>query len=233
MNQNKDEHEPIDQKLSDIGEEVVTALDDMATIVQGLITRMRLPWLMRYHNRRLTLTLFSFINGLISIAIMTALAGLTSTDLIFPSLGPTAFLFFYSPTAPSASPRNAILGHLIGILMGYLSLVVTGLTLSGPALAIGITGPRIIAVALSLALTNALMVLFDASHPPAAATTLIVSLSIISKPLELAEVMVAVVLLTLQAIVINRLAGIPYPLWKSKTGKKRSNTGLPGGSQTS
>ncbi len=227
MKQNKDSREPI-HDLADIEEEIVTALDDMAAIVRGLITRVRLPWLMRYHNHRVTLAVFSFINSLISIGIMTVLAGLTNSDLIFPSLGPTAFLFFYSPTAPSASPRNAVLGHLIGMVMGYLSLVVTGLTLSGPALAVGITGPRVIAVALSLALTNALMVLFDASHPPAAATTLIVSLSIISKPLELAEIMLAVVLLTLQAIIINRLAGIAYPLWKSRTGKKRSNTWLPG-----
>lgn len=233
MNQNKDSREPIDQRPSNIEEGVVTALDDMAAIVKGLITRVRLPWLMRYYNHRVTLTLFSFINSLISIAIMTALAGLTSTDLIFPSLGPMTFLFFYSPTAPSASPRNAILGQLIAMAMGYFSLVVTGLASSGPALAVGITGPRIIAVALSLALTNALMVLFDVSHPPAAATTLIISLSIISKPLELVEVMVAVVLLILQAIIINRLAGIPYPLWKAKSGKRQADTGLPGGSQAS
>jgi hypothetical protein len=30
---------------------------------------------------------------------------------------------------------------------------------------------------------------------------------------QLAVLMLAVVLLTLQAIVINRLAGLPYPIW--------------------
>ncbi|HEU5227219.1 MAG TPA: HPP family protein [Ktedonobacteraceae bacterium] len=232
MQQNRDSRDHVDHNLS-LEEEVVSALDEMAAIVRGLLTHIRLPWLMRYHNHRVTLALFSFINSLVSIGIMTTLAGFTSTDLIFPSLGPTAFLFFYNPTAPSASPRNTVLGHLIGILMGYLSLVVTGLTAAGPALAIGITAPRIIAVALSLALTNGLMVLFNVSHPPAAATTLIISLSIISRPLELVEVMIAVVLLTLQAIVINRLAGIPYPLWKAEVRKKRSNTNFPPESQTS
>jgi len=223
MNQNKDSREPIDQKPSSTIEAgVATALDDMAAIVKGLITRVRLPWLMRYYHHRVTLTLFSFVNSLISIAIITTLAGLTSTDLIFPSLGPMTFLFFYSPTAPVASPRNAILGQLIAITMGYFSLVVTGLASSEPALAVSITVPRIVAVALSLALTNALMVLFDVSHPPASATTLIISLSIISKPLELVEIMAAVVLLILQAIIINRLAGVPYPLWKAKTGENPS-----------
>jgi hypothetical protein len=33
------------------------------------------------------------------------------------------------------------------------------------------------------------------------------------KPEQLVLLMVAVVLLTIQAFVINRLAGIPYPVW--------------------
>ena len=59
------------------------------------------------------------------------------------------------------------------------------------------------------------MVLLDVSHPPAGATTLIVSLGIISKPSELAIIEVAVFLLVAQALAINRLAGLPYPLWSA------------------
>jgi len=159
------------------------------------------------------LAIFSFINGCISIGIMSVLALITHTPFIFPSLGPTAFLFFYTPTAPTASPRNTIIGHGIGILAGYFSLVVTGLTLAGPALTVGVTWPRVIAAALSLGLTSGLMVLFKSPHPPAGATTLIISLGLITKPLFLLVLMLAVLLLTLQALGINRLAGIPYPLW--------------------
>jgi len=57
------------------------------------------------------------------------------------------------------------------------------------------------------------MVLLDASHPPAGATTLIVALGIISRPCGLAVIEVAVFLLVAQALVINRLAGLLYPLW--------------------
>jgi CBS domain-containing membrane protein len=57
------------------------------------------------------------------------------------------------------------------------------------------------------------MALFRVSHPHAGATTLIVSLGIISQPKELVIVEVAVLLLTAQAFAINRLAGLPYPLW--------------------
>jgi len=185
----------------------------MSDIVRGLFLRTRLPWLLEHHARIPVLALFSFVNGCISIGIMAALAVVTHSPFIFPSLGPTAFLFFYTPTAPSASPRNTIIGHVIGAAAGYLSLVVTGLTMAGPALAVGVTWPRVIAAALSLGLTAGLMVLLKSPHPPAGATTLIISLGILTKPWQLLLLMVAVILLTMQAFIINRLAGIPYPLW--------------------
>ena len=186
---------------------------EMSDIVGGLFTRVRLPWLLQHHSRVPVLAIFSFINGCISIGIMSVLAVITHSPFIFPSLGPTAFLFFYTPTAPSASPRNTIIGHAIGVVAGYLSLVVTGLTMAGPALSIGVTWNRVIAAALSLGLTAGLMVLFRSPHPPAGATTLIISLGLLTKPLQLVLLMVAVILLTLQSLVINRLAGVPYPLW--------------------
>lgn len=185
----------------------------MSDILRGLIERAQLPWLLNHYARVPVLAIFSFINGCISIGIMSVLAVITHSPFIFPSLGPTAFLFFYTPTAPSASPRNTIVGHLTGVLAGYFSLVLTGLTNAGPALSIGVTWPRVIAAALSLGLTAGLMVLFKSPHPPAGATTLIVSLGLLTKPLQLVLLMAAVILLTLQALGINRLAGIAYPLW--------------------
>jgi CBS domain-containing membrane protein len=186
---------------------------EMSDIVRGLFTRIRLPWLTQHYAKTPVLAIFSFINGCISIGLMSALALITKSPFIFPSLGPTAFLFFYTPLAPSASPRNTLVGHTIGVLAGYFSLVVTGLTMAGPALAVGVTWPRVIAAALSLGLTSGLMVLLKSPHPPAGATTLIISLGILTKPWQLLLLLVAVVLLTLQALAINRLAGIPYPLW--------------------
>ncbi|MHB8600876.1 MAG: HPP family protein [Ktedonobacteraceae bacterium] len=185
----------------------------MSDVSGGILTRFRLSWLLQHHARVPVLALFSFINGCISIGLMAVLALITRSPFIFPSLGPTAFLFFYTPTAPGASPRNTIIGHAIGVIAGYLSLVITGLTMAGPALTIGVTWPRVIAAALSLGLTAGLMVLFKSPHPPTGATTLIISLGILTKPLQLVLLMVAVVLLTLQALVFNRLAGVPYPLW--------------------
>ena len=186
---------------------------EMSDVLRGILTHARLPWLLEHHANIPVLAVFSFINGCISIGIMAALAVITHSPFIFPSLGPTAFLFFYTPTAPSASPRNTIIGHAVGVIAGYFSLVITGLTMAGPALAVGVTWPRVIAAALSLGLTAGLMVLLKSPHPPAGATTLIISLGILTKPWQLLLLMVAVILLTLQAIAINRAAGIPYPLW--------------------
>jgi CBS-domain-containing membrane protein len=187
---------------------------DMAAIVFGLARRARLPGLTKRHDSTAVLGLFAFVNGLIAIAIMAVLALVTGEPFVFPSLGPTAFLLFYTPLVPAASPRNTLNGHLIGVLAGYLSLVVFGLTDDPPALATSVTGPRVGAAALSLALTSGVMVWARVPHPPAGATTLIVSLGIIREPEQLVVLMVAVVLLVVQGFAINRLAGIPYPVWR-------------------
>jgi CBS domain-containing membrane protein len=187
----------------------------MSDVLRGLLRKLRLPALTERHGTRAVLGLFALINGLISIGIMSAAAALTGQPLIFPSLGPTAFLLFFTPRAPTASPRNTIIGHLIGVVAGYVSLVVFGLTDHGPAFAEGVTWARVGAAALSLALTSGFMVWLLAPHPPAGATTLIVSLGIMPRPSQLAFLMLAVGLLVLQGLVINRLAGIDYPLWKA------------------
>jgi len=186
---------------------------DVADVLGGIVAHLRLPWLLRHHDHAGVLAGFGFVSGCLSIGIMSAAALATGSPFIFPSLGPTAFLFFYTPTAPAATPRNTLLGHGIGVLAGYLALALTGLTAAGPALTTGMTWPRVLAAALSLGLTSALMMLLHAPHPPAGATTLIVSLGLLTQPGQLALLMVAVALLTGQALLINRLAGIPYPWW--------------------
>jgi CBS domain-containing membrane protein len=190
----------------------------MSDVVLGLIRRFQLTYLLRYYNSTVVLAIFSFVNGLISIGLMATVALVTRAPFIFPSLGPTAFLLFYTPTAPAASPRNTILGHLIGALAGWLSLMLFGLVGAPPALQVGVNWPRVGAAALSLALTSGLMVLLRVPHPPAGATTLIISLGLLPYFWELGVLMAAVVILTGQGFVINRLAGIDYPIWAPRTG---------------
>jgi CBS domain-containing membrane protein len=185
----------------------------MSDILRGLLRRLQLSHLQRHYSSIPVLALFSFINGCLSIGIMALAALVTDAPFVFPSLGPTAFLLFYTPTAPAAAPRNVIIGHAIGVAAGYLSLVAFGLQGAGPAIAVGVTWPRVLAAGLSLGLTSGFMVLLRAPHPPAGATTLIIALGILREPWQLGVLMLAVVLLTVQGFVINRLAGVRYPAW--------------------
>lgn len=182
----------------------------------GLLARFRLTWLTRRYPERAVTGAFAFVNGLVTIAILAAIAMVSDTPSLFPSLGPTAFLLFSTPLLPSASPRNSVIGHLIGALSGYVSLVVFGLTDNEATIIEGVTAGRVGAAALSLALTSGIMVWLNRAHPPAGATTMIVSLGIIPTPSEIAVLMLAVVLLVAQGYVINRMAGIDYPLWSPR-----------------
>lgn len=48
------------------------------------------------------------------------------------------------------------------------------------------------------------------------ATTLIVSLGILTEPVQLGVLMLGVVLLVLQGFATNRLAGLDYPVWSPR-----------------
>jgi CBS domain-containing membrane protein len=193
--------------------------------VISLLRRARLDWLLHHFPPRLVQSVYVFINGFITIGVLALLALVSHNPFVFPSLGPTAYLLFVSPLAKTCSPRNTILGHAIGLVCGYGAFVAIGTGALPFGVHPGIFWPRILAAALSLSATGAFMVLLDVSHPPAGATTLIVSLGIISKPRELVIIEVAVFLLVAQALVINRLAGLPYPLWNAAASIKPVNDG--------
>jgi CBS-domain-containing membrane protein len=74
----------------------------------------------------------------------------------------------------------------------------------------------ILAAAFSLSATGAAMVVLRVSHPPAGATTPIVSLGLISKPVGLVTMETTVLLLVGEAFVINWLAGLAYPWWEDR-----------------
>jgi len=182
--------------------------------VAVLLGRLKMAWLLRHFPPRLVWALYIMVNGFITIALLASLAVVTDSPFVFPSLGPTAYLLFIAPQAENSSPRNTIYGHAIGLICGYAAFVVTGAATLPFGTHPGVYWPRILSAALSLAATGGFMVLLHAGHPPAGATTLIVSLGIISKPKELVIIEIAVFLLVAQALFINRMAGLPFPIWK-------------------
>ncbi len=185
---------------------------DLPGQVHGLAVRFGLRRLEQRHSNRWVLGTYVLINSAISIGIVAIIAALTKQPFLFPSLGPTAFLLFYDAQGAQAAPRNVFCGHLIGVLAGYLALVIFRLTMAKPDLN-DITAPRIGAAIFCLCVTASLMVWLQVPHSPAASTTLMVGLGLIRTPLQLSVLMLAVVLMIAQGALINRLARVPYPLW--------------------
>ncbi len=170
------------------------------------------------------MAIYVTVSAFISIALITFVTYLTDAPFVFPALGPTILMVFSHPMSSASAPRNIILGHLVGWLCGWGSLAVFGLLSNESILTTGATLPRVLAVGLSLALTSGILVLMNVEHPPAAATTLVISLGLMSSPVELAILMLAVLLVTAQAILMNRRAGFPYPLWKAPPGGESINS---------
>jgi CBS-domain-containing membrane protein len=186
---------------------------------------LQLESLEQRHGTRGVRGTYLLINSGIAIAVMAGLAMATKQPFAFPSLGPTAFLVFYQPLAANAAPRSAFFGHLIGVCAGYLGLVIFGLTKVPPNLE-AVDLARVGCMAFALAVTLSLMVWLGVPHAPAGATTLIVATGLMRTPHQLLILMAAVVLLLVQAFVINRLAGVPYPVW-SPTPTPATPSGAP------
>lgn len=115
-----------------------------------------------------------------------------------------------------ASPRNTLIGHLVAIVAGFLSLALFELLDNPSVLQEGVSLARIGAATLSVALTGAVLLLLRASHPPAGATVLIVSLGLLRSPFEMLVLAAGVVILTVAGWLVNRLAGVPVPIWNAE-----------------
>lgn len=160
----------------------------------------------------------AFAGSAIAIVVAGLVALLTRQPWLFPSLGPAILLHVEKPDAPESSPRNTLIGHLVALLAGYGLLLICGLADNSSVLDEGVSGLRIVAAAGSLAVTALVLVLLRAAHPPAGATTLIVSLGLLHKPSQLLVAAAAVVLVTLVDLLFSRLAGRPMPWWSARTG---------------
>ena len=159
--------------------------------------------------------LYTALGSLLTIALSGLLAWALDEPLVFPSLGATAFLFFETPMAEVASIRNTIIGHVVGAGVAFVWLNVFGLVGDPSAIDTGFTADRVACVALSLAFTGGILRLLRAAHPPAGATTVIVSIGLLTTWDELLVLAAGVALLAASAWALNRLLGVPAPLWSA------------------
>jgi CBS-domain-containing membrane protein len=160
--------------------------------------------------------LHMFVASATAMVVSGIAALLLRQPLLFPSLGPTLYLFFETPMAQQASPRNTLIGHFVALVVGILSVWIFGLLDAPSVIEQGVIPARIGAAALSLALTEALLILLRARHAPAGATVLIVSLGLLSTPGRVLMMAASIVLLTITGWIINRIFGVPMPVWSSQ-----------------
>ena len=79
--------------------------------VSVLLAHLRLEWLLQHFSPRLVWTAYVCVNCFSTIGLLALPAFVTGSPFVFPSLGPTAYLFFFSPLAEAAIPRNTVLGE--------------------------------------------------------------------------------------------------------------------------
>lgn len=104
-------------------------------------------------------------------------AAVTHRLLLFASLAPTAVLAVQQPSLPSVRPYNAFVGHMGGLLAGYLMVFAFGLASTPSVFVLHAVSPARAAAALcAIVIAAALELLLRAQHPPAASTTLLVAL---------------------------------------------------------
>jgi CBS-domain-containing membrane protein len=150
---------------------------------------------------------YAVVLTVVVLAATGAVGVLVHLPWLFPSLGPTVMLFFESPEQPASRPLNTVVGHAVGILAGIACLTAFGLLGQPPAPVQGLTPTYVMAAAVSVALTTLVLTLLGLPHPPAGASTLIVSLGILTTPSELLSMMGAVILVTVVGWGLNALLG--------------------------
>ncbi|UTF53826.1 HPP family protein [Natronosalvus rutilus] len=132
------------------------------------------------------------------LAVTGTLAWLSGLPLLFPSLGPSAFVLALFERSEATRPRRVVGGHLIGVVAGLLAYhVVAGDSAMTVAYEPGsLEGLRLATSGvLATTATAGGMLATDTRHPPACATTLIVSLGLLSTVLEGAFIVLAVAVL--------------------------------------
>lgn len=142
------------------------------------------------------------------ILVASLAAWLSQQPLIFTSLGPTAYELIETPHRKTARPYNVVVGHLIGVIAGFLALLCTHAWRVPAVSTRSIQFPRVEAAVLAAALTVFGTLLVRATQPAALSTTLLISLGTMQQWRDIAVIMGAVLLML--------IAGEPLRRWRHK-----------------
>jgi CBS-domain-containing membrane protein len=144
------------------------------------------------------------------------LSWISGQPFLIPSLGPSIYLLATLPDAEMNYPRRIIAGQFIGAVAGFASfhLLVGNVETITTSPAVSLVVLRQVLSSFTAAvLTTVGMYLTETQHPPAYATTLIVSLGLITAVTEIIFFLIAtLVMVGMHEIVGKRLSiwNLPY-----------------------
>lgn len=128
------------------------------------------------------------------------------TPFLFPSIGPTLIAFVHNPKKSQNHPLSIILGHAFAASVAIAMLFLFGLYGLPSTLQAGFTPLRIAAVSLSMGITGVFEEGTPFFHPPAGATTLVISLGLMQNASQLAGIAGGVLLVAVAATLYGRFA---------------------------
>ena len=174
----------------------------------AFFSRLQFGYMLRSRGypRFLVMT-FVFASGATALGTITIIAYLTELPLLFPPLGPSAFILFYTPMSISASPRSVILSHTLAVAAGLSALWLFKLILSHPNLLdpTVMNWYRVSAIALSMGLICMVMIIVKCVHPPAAASALIAAMGYLQNVEQILGLIVAVILLVAEGVLFLKM----------------------------
>ena len=186
-----------------------------------LRARMSIPALLAGYDEQRIVAIVTAVNASLAILTLIAIAWLVDLPLLFPALGPSAFLLFSEPFSRSAAPRSVVLGHSIGISVGYASWQLVSI-LSGQVVSLEDGGwPILLSASLAMAACSILLIYVTCQHPPSCASALIVAMGAANTGVAILGMAAGVLLLTLQAMIVNRLVGLRSPIWSPRADDTR------------
>lgn len=137
--------------------------------------------------------------------VLGTVAWVSGQPFIFPSLGPSAFVLASHRRGAATRPSRVVGSHVIGGVAGLVAhaTVAAGVTLTTTPPGFSPAGLRLAASGvLSIVATSWGMLATDTEHPPACATTLIVSLGLLSTVVQVGIIVASIVIL----VAVHRVA---------------------------
>ncbi|OOZ36580.1 HPP family protein [Solemya velesiana gill symbiont] len=135
----------------------------------AFFTQMQLGYLLRdSKHSKSAVRIFVFLEGLAALAIISTAAFLAKLPLLFPPLGPSAFILFRTPLSRAAAPRAVFIAHNMGMVIGLAMLYLFAFLFPDADLqgSDALNWPRIFALSLAMGLTSLGMIMFNCAHPP-------------------------------------------------------------------